>query len=201
MPSVTGKTIGPNSLNQLYIFTSVGSSVSAVGYPAIGVQNAVVDIWGIQIQQGSSATPFRRNANSIQGELAACQRYYYALSGGTADGGIIQGHFYGAAALWCTFSHPVPMRAQPTVSFATAGATPRVYSGGGGDRGYSSIALYGISSQTSSMTLYVNVSNATSVGVGGWLAGVNCVLSFSSELGQVIMGPCLTWVAYILLRI
>lgn len=75
IPSISGKTIGTNSSLVAEIYFSAGASVTA--FSDVGIQNNTFDIWGVQLEAGSTATPFRRNANSIQGELAACQRYYY----------------------------------------------------------------------------------------------------------------------------
>ena len=63
-PSISGKTIGTGS--NVFIYLS---------FPTAGT----FDTWGWQLEAGSTATAFQTATGTIQGELAACQRYYQRL--------------------------------------------------------------------------------------------------------------------------
>jgi hypothetical protein len=76
--------------------------------------NDYVDITGVQLELGSSATTFSRNAGTIQGELAACQRYYYRQTGSGNTATYNLGTAYSTTKAFVNIIHPVSMRIVPT---------------------------------------------------------------------------------------
>ena len=75
---------------------------------------------GIQLEIGSVATQFTRAGGTIQGELAACQRYYWRSSG-QADA-ILGTGVVNSGTTGCRFvvNNPVSMRTSPTsVDYST----------------------------------------------------------------------------------
>ena len=69
----------------------------------------------VQLEAGSSATAFRRNGDSVQAELAACQRYYVRMSSSTS-GYLELGQAVGRTSTTADMSYPLPvtMRVTPT---------------------------------------------------------------------------------------
>jgi hypothetical protein len=85
-------------------------------------------VTGVQVELGSSATPFSRAGGTIQGELAACQRYYEKYSGTP----VAIGTFYDATRFINVYAYKVTKRTTPTLGFGagntytvTHGATSR----------------------------------------------------------------------------
>ena len=70
------------------------------------------EVTGVQIDVGSVALPFRTYAATIQGELAACQRYYYRWTGGTVN--FQSGLAVSTSAIWYFINPKVTPRVAPT---------------------------------------------------------------------------------------
>jgi hypothetical protein len=117
IPSISGKTIGTTantSYLELNLWTSAGAT-NATKASSIGIQNFTADVWGVQLEQGSTATSFQTATGTIQGELAACQRYYWRTTPGTNPGGL--GSFGTAKSTTAAnfqIQNPVVMRITPT---------------------------------------------------------------------------------------
>jgi hypothetical protein len=118
VPSISGKTIGTDtnsSYLELNLWTSSGAT-NATRASSIGIQNFTADIWGVQLEQGTSATAFQTATGTVQGELAACQRYYWrtgesSVSNPTFTG---QGFTFSSTGGVVMISNPVQMRVKTT---------------------------------------------------------------------------------------
>lgn len=112
IPSIAGKTLGTNgdSWTQVNFWFSCGAT-NAVRAGSIGIQSGTINLWGVQLEIGSVATPLAKREYAE--ELRLCQRYYQVGHVGQSIGGNSWQAGWGNQHI---LPLPVPMRAQPAIA-------------------------------------------------------------------------------------
>jgi hypothetical protein len=126
VPSISGKTIGTSSFLGLIFWIDAGSDF-ATRASSIGNQSGTFDIWGVQIEAGSVATAFQTATGTLQGELAACQRYYFRTGGDLAYQYLNLGFANSTTQAWVPFESPSTLRVPP---ISLEYSTLAMYNGG-----------------------------------------------------------------------
>jgi hypothetical protein len=86
---VSGNQTLTTSWQRFQITGTVSSAATQLGFYFVSTPTGTAgandwfEVTGVQLELGSTATTFARNSGTIQGELAACQRYYYRASAGS----------------------------------------------------------------------------------------------------------------------
>ena len=167
MPSISGKTISGGN--------------DAVFINIKGAINNALDMWGFQLEAGSTATDFQTASGSIQGELALCQRYLPAVNYGNSVAEIGNGFCISTTQGFIQ----IPFAVQPRV--APTGAT------------FSSASHFQIRQATGATQVPTGIAfnNASLImgsiltsGNSGLVAGNGTSCQINSSSGQILFTGC-----------
>jgi hypothetical protein len=185
VPSISGKTLGttPNSSQISPIFwLSAGSNFdSRTG--TLGIQTNTFDIWGVQFEAGSVATPFQTATGTLAGELAACQRYYYRITPNGVNSTLsalgAAGSTTGAVIVTPT---PVTLRTNPSsIDYSTLS----LIDAAGNNTAITALALSGNTTSGNMVNMDATVASGLTAQRPYWIranASTSAYLGFSSEL-------------------
>jgi len=174
LPSITGKTIGTSSSLNLEFFMPLNTTFT-------------IDIWGVQVEAGSVATAFQTATGTIQGELAACQRYYFRTSSASNNNPVYTmfgaGYAINTGAITSQITLPVSMRVAPTALDTSAMGT-FYWEGAATGNTPTTVALSAVS-QNNLASVTVSKTATFVTGSVYWLFSYNtqtAFLGFSAEL-------------------
>ena len=184
--STTSGSLTPTSTTfvsfaNTYAIPSNAKSVRVGLQPTGTVANGVALYYGnLQLELGSTATTFSRAGGTIQGELAACQRYFYRVNNaGVTDEPVFTGAYWSTTAFFCSVPLPVQMRTSPALT--ANNPTNFAVFANSSNASATAIAL----DQASPNIVNLNLTTAAkTVGWGGWVqtTNANASLDLSSEL-------------------
>lgn len=164
--------------------TIPSAALSVMAYVASGaqVQNDSFQVTGLQLELGSTATPFALATGNAASELAACQRYYFRNTGSGSNALVTDcGISYSATKSNVIIKYPVTMRTTPTaVDFSSLNITDLVnynYS-------ISGLTIDSINSNPSMALLDCTHGSGTTANRSAWARGsiANAYLGLSAEL-------------------
>jgi hypothetical protein len=186
LPAITGTSGTAGSFNRIsgqVTIPSTAKSIIITIYNTSAIATGVsVYLAGVQLELGSVATPFSRAGGTVQGELAACQRYYYRTFGATTSTTYCVGHCESTTAAIFPVPLPAPMRTVPT-SMDYAGL--RVYSGNTVGTTGTFVYTANYSNSSNASVLYTHGSLLFTAGYAAELDNAStgsAYLGFSAEL-------------------
>jgi hypothetical protein len=185
VPSISGKTIGTanNDFLGLALWVSAGTDYNSIAN-SIGLQNGTFQFWGIQVEAGSVATAFQTATGTIQGELAACQRYYWRISSDASSSyAMMTASAFSNSTTQVSgiFTFPVEMRAKPT---SIDSASLAFFNSANAGFALSSIGFDSATVTTKTGKLTATISGGTAGQPGQWVANATAsgYLGLSAEL-------------------
>ena len=146
-PTLIANATYENSPVNLNLTTSYATYSVSAAVDTASTNNLILFVWSdvtdttlgdflfiaqAKLELGSTATAFEYAGGTIQGELAACQRYYYRQ---TSADDVFSRFLFGSgdaintATVRGILTFPVIMRIEPTTFDSSAGATFSVYDG------------------------------------------------------------------------
>jgi hypothetical protein len=143
--------------------------------------NDYFEVTGVQLEVGSTATPFKTNGATIQGELAACQRYYQRISGQSAAAtDLCTGYLSSTTRAAGVYVFPVPMRVAPTMAVSASADIQVTWSAG-----TSTTSAYNTDRISPNSILLALTTSGLTTGQGGNIfvaSGTTKYLEASAEL-------------------
>jgi hypothetical protein len=129
-PTLIANATYENTPANLNLTTSYATYSITAAVDTASTQNLILFIWSdvtdttagdflyiaeSKLELGSTATAFQYAGGTFQGELAACQRYYWRNTTGSTFGLLAGGIGHSTNEARLMVYHPVPMRIEPTL--------------------------------------------------------------------------------------